>query len=128
MARFHVLILVFGMAPALFACSRTTGAYEPCAGKKAGDECQLCAPGDPECVETRNIKTCSADGRCGARSENARTNGFEPCLGKEAGAECRLCAPDDPNCIETMILKTCSADGRCGAGSAADASATSSIE
>ncbi|MEM9692953.1 MAG: hypothetical protein AAGA56_10435 [Myxococcota bacterium] len=40
--------------------------YDPCAGKKCGDACQVCPPDDSDCVETAVMKTCDADGACGA--------------------------------------------------------------
>lgn len=39
-------------------------AYNPCAGKKCGERCQLCAPGDTGCLETALIKLCHPDGQC----------------------------------------------------------------
>lgn len=40
------------------------GAYDPCAGKACGDTCTLCAPNDPECSETAEVKSCDANGTC----------------------------------------------------------------
>jgi hypothetical protein len=45
----------------------TAGAYDPCAGKKAGDSCTICPPGDPNCMETMELKVCSADGKCSSQ-------------------------------------------------------------
>ncbi len=49
------------------ACVVRSG-YEPCDGKSPGDSCRLCAHSDPECVETQQVKTCSASGVCSGRS------------------------------------------------------------
>lgn len=43
------------------------GAYEPCAGKKAGDPCKICPPADSNCMETMEVKVCSADGKCSSQ-------------------------------------------------------------
>lgn len=43
---------------------QSNGTYSPCAGKSVGDECRLCSPNDPSCVETMTIKLCRADGTC----------------------------------------------------------------
>lgn len=40
------------------------GPYDPCAGKACGDPCTLCAPDDPDCVETAVIKACDPAGTC----------------------------------------------------------------
>jgi hypothetical protein len=45
----------------------STGAYEPCAGKKAGDSCKICPPADTNCMETMELKVCSADGKCSSQ-------------------------------------------------------------
>jgi hypothetical protein len=37
--------------------------YDPCAEKEPGAECSLCAPGDEQCIETDEIKTCQ-EGEC----------------------------------------------------------------
>ena len=39
-------------------------AYNPCAGKKCGERCNLCAPGDTSCIETALIKLCHPDSQC----------------------------------------------------------------
>ncbi|MGK5081755.1 hypothetical protein WDW37_00495 [Bdellovibrionota bacterium FG-1] len=40
------------------------GNDEPCAGKNAGDQCTLCSPDDPTCVETAVIKHCDHEKYC----------------------------------------------------------------
>ncbi len=42
----------------------TDGGYVPCAGKKCGDFCQYCRPGDPNCVELAVVKWCNANSEC----------------------------------------------------------------
>lgn len=48
------------------ACGCGDDDYDPCAGLDCGDECQLCDPADPGCVETEVVKLCRADGICAA--------------------------------------------------------------
>jgi hypothetical protein len=66
-----------GLAPLVFVSFALTvvslivpgcvsGPYDPCRGKDEGEECRLCAPDDPDCVETMVLKLCNADGTCGA--------------------------------------------------------------
>jgi hypothetical protein len=38
--------------------------YEPCAGKVCGASCNVCPPGDPDCIETAEVKVCQIDGTC----------------------------------------------------------------
>lgn len=38
--------------------------YSPCAAKSCGASCTVCAPGDFNCVETRVLKECNAQGAC----------------------------------------------------------------
>ena len=40
------------------------GSYDPCAGKKCGDACKVCPPGDATCLETMEVKQCNAAGKC----------------------------------------------------------------
>jgi hypothetical protein len=40
------------------------GAYNPCAGKKCGDRCNLCPQYKPGCFETALVKMCHPDGQC----------------------------------------------------------------
>jgi hypothetical protein len=39
--------------------------YDPCAGKKCGDMCHMCPPDAADCMETAQVKQCSAAGKCG---------------------------------------------------------------
>ena len=45
-------------------CTEMACVYVPCAGKKCGAACTLCAPGDPDCVESAVLKACNAKGEC----------------------------------------------------------------
>jgi hypothetical protein len=38
--------------------------YVPCAGKACGDDCSVCDPTDPNCVETGVVKVCDPNGAC----------------------------------------------------------------
>lgn len=42
----------------------TPPAYDPCAGKRCGEACSLCAPDDPDCMETAEVKACNDSGVC----------------------------------------------------------------
>ena len=91
--------------------------YDPCGGKNPGDNCTICAPGDADCFETQEVKTCNpASGKltCGAA---APTSNYAPCGGKNPGDSCTLCKPGDADCVEIAIPKYCDAKGACGGGS-----------
>lgn len=45
--------------------------YDPCEDKAEGETCQLCAPDDPDCLETQELKVCDADGECGGSTASA---------------------------------------------------------
>jgi hypothetical protein len=75
MASLRALVLSLGIATHLFACAETADTYEPCAGKSEGEQCRLCSPDDPNCFETMIVKTCSREGQCGARRNDAGTEG-----------------------------------------------------
>ena len=49
--------------------SDESDAYDDCAEKDEGDECSLCAPDDEDCIETMEIKVCSADGECSSAGD-----------------------------------------------------------
>ncbi|MBL8609558.1 MAG: hypothetical protein JNL38_19665 [Myxococcales bacterium] len=63
----------------------------PCDGKAEGATCRLCASDDPGCVETMEVKTCSASGVCGAHADagkvDRRNDGF-PWVIDEGGGFC----------------------------------------
>ncbi len=42
----------------------TTPGYAPCAGKKCGERCRMCATGDLKCTESPLVKLCHPDGQC----------------------------------------------------------------
>jgi hypothetical protein len=86
--------------------------YNPCASKTCGQSCTLCAPNDPNCVETAVLKQCNAAGQCTANAPACKP-AYNPCGGKTCGQTCSLCDPTDPNCVETAVLKFCHSDGVC---------------
>lgn len=45
--------------------------YQPCDGKAQGAYCTICAPDDTDCVETMEVKVCSADGLCRGKASDA---------------------------------------------------------
>jgi hypothetical protein len=40
------------------------GDYDPCVGRPCGAPCNICAPDDPDCVETAVVKACNEQGKC----------------------------------------------------------------
>lgn len=50
--------------------SKDAAGYDSCAGKRCGDACNLCAPGDADCVETAEVKVCSQSGTCSGQAPN----------------------------------------------------------
>lgn len=54
-------------APAVDAAPPPPPPPNPCAGKRCGDQCERCTPGDPECGEVERIGYCAADRRCGRK-------------------------------------------------------------
>jgi hypothetical protein len=107
-------------APAGRSDSALEAAKVACTGKSAGDTCRLCPPSDSSCVETMELKVCSAAGVCGASTGNSNPQPppaaqptYAPCAGKAAGASCSLCDPADADCVETLEVKTCDASGEC---------------
>lgn len=52
---------------------------DPCDGKRCGDRCERCAPGDADCGKGERIGFCGRDGRCGrARPLCGRRDGGRP--------------------------------------------------
>jgi hypothetical protein len=46
-------------------CTTTaTAEYSSCAGKRCGERCTLCKPGDLKCRESPLVKLCHAGGQC----------------------------------------------------------------
>lgn len=95
--------------------SNNNGGYDPCEGLACGDSCSVCAPNDPDCVETADLKYCQADGVCmGVQPDTCDPSGvYDPCAGKTCGDTCNLCAPDDDDCFETLSIKECNDEGVC---------------
>jgi hypothetical protein len=73
--------------------------YQPCAGKACGENCTICNPADPDCVETAVVKYCTADGSC---TPSAPDCAADPCAGVRcaAGTHCQAgeCLPDKVFC------------------------------
>ena len=97
--------------------SQLGAARSACLGKATGETCTLCAPGDATCVETMELKVCSAAGECGSSTTPTPPPppppAHAPCSGKQTGDACTVCAPGDATCVETMELKACNASGVC---------------
>ena len=96
-------------------CDGGDGDWTPCGGLACGDSCTTCAPNDPDCVETAELKFCQADGTCmGVEPQTCDpTDQWDPCEGKTCGDSCTLCDPDDPTCVETLSIKECNDEGVC---------------
>ncbi len=47
----------------LWACT-LRACWDPCTDKACGEQCMLCHPDDPHCVEDAVIKHCDANGQC----------------------------------------------------------------
>lgn len=110
-------------------CGGTTG---PCEGLSCGDACTICDDDDPNCVESEQNKSCSADGRC--EYTDIKPDCGQPCNeGATKEVDCNSCICDangtwscddqdcaalaDP-CYEKSCGDTCStcdpdADGNC---------------
>jgi len=94
--------------------AQDAGKYEPCAGKTCGMTCTLCAPNDPNCVETGSVKWCHSGGECKDMAPACiPPPPYQPCAGKVCGQSCTICDPTDPNCVETAVLKQCTKTGQC---------------
>ncbi len=94
--------------------------YDPCSGKACGEACHLCAPGDPACAETQELKACTADGKCVSRGAGFTCPVPDPCAGKACGDACVISAPcrySTPPCMVPDLLGRCDPGGRCVAGS-----------
>lgn len=87
--------------------------FDPCQGLSCGDQCSLCDPSVPDCVEPAVYLQCSSSGECTVPTEC--TLSYEPCAGKSCGDGCTLCDPADPDCVETAVDKACDASGHCSA-------------
>jgi hypothetical protein len=94
-------------------------AYDPCAGKACLDSCHLCAPGDPGCAETAELKVCNPGGRCVSWSPAVTCGVPDACAGKACGSACVIEAPcrfEDPPCMVPDVAGRCDARGACVAG------------
>jgi hypothetical protein len=47
-----------------WACTERECTYNPCEDKTCGEQCTVCPPDDPSCVETGVVKYCRPDGSC----------------------------------------------------------------
>ncbi|HVZ34513.1 MAG TPA: hypothetical protein VG963_18920 [Polyangiaceae bacterium] len=89
--------------------------YDPCAGKACGEECRLCDPKDPSCIETDIVKYCQADGQCAAPAPSCTV---DPCAAVRcaAGTHCDAgaCVPDASKVFCGGIAGVpCPGAGRC---------------
>lgn len=101
------------------------GAFEPCADKQCGDECNLCPPDDPDCFETEVVKTCNSVGECTAGVSLCGISLCDACQGGcmsggcPDGFECVVdpneCIPSTCGCNEETLSCICTSD--CGGGS-----------
>ncbi len=93
--------------------------YDPCAGKACGEGCRVCPPGDPDCVETAELKVCSPEGLCVSHGSVRSCPLPDPCAGKACGDECVVSLPchySIPPCLAPLLLGHCDIAGQCVAG------------
>jgi hypothetical protein len=89
--------------------------YQPCAGKRCGESCAECAPGDHDCVETAVVKACDAAGTCTAAGAFT-CSPPDPCAGRSCGDECTIdppCRWSTPPCMAPSALGHCDGAGAC---------------
>jgi hypothetical protein len=92
--------------------------YQPCAGKKCGESCSLCAPGDANCGETLIKKFCDSAGTCISGSVTCSAEagvGFAlpDCgsVGASAGSMCSALSTDPvPECCSASTHLRCEFD------------------
>ncbi len=107
--RSALFLAVFAAVAGRGGCSPDP-TYDPCEGKVQCDACTLCEPGAPDCVETADVKACTADGRCVSAPETCIP--YDPCAGKQCGEYCDQCAPGEP-CPMYFAATACNAAGEC---------------
>ena len=64
--------------------------YNPCANKGCGEECTLCDPADPDCVETGESKFCNTDGVCEETIPNCEPDCIDLSVSECEAAGCEL--------------------------------------
>lgn len=90
--------------------------YQPCADRACGEPCRVCPPDDPGCVETAEIKACSAEGKCVSRVTPFACPMPDPCAGRACGSECVISLPCHfavPACLAPQQLGHCDISGQC---------------
>lgn len=93
--------------------------WEPCGGKSCGAWCQLCAPSDPDCIETAVLKVCDPAGACVTHGTPFSCGMPDPCAGCACGGECVSSLPchfASPPCEAPQLLGHCDLAGQCLAG------------
>lgn len=108
-------IIVAVLAAASSGGCAVDSEYAPCAGRACRDACTACAPGDTGCVETAELKACSAEGRC-VPEDTVLCGAAIPCADKTCGAECVFeppCRDSDPPCGLPSYVGQCSAHRVC---------------
>ncbi|GEM_PF-1544988 len=61
--------------------------WDPCADKVCGDECRLCAPDDPQCVEPAVVNFCDLYGQCSPEAPVCKDPLVDGCAPGEIWAE-----------------------------------------
>ena len=84
--------------PKVAGCPKKPAPYDPCANKREGEACSLCAPGDKNCMETKVLKTCDGAGKCrpGMPFTSGCASAADICAGRAkclAGCPCPKCLP-----------------------------------
>jgi hypothetical protein len=146
-----------GVAGGSAGTGGSTSVYQPCAGKSCGSVCTACAPNDPNCVETADIKHCNPAGQCASGSflcvalatggspstggapatggtksvggSSAVTCGTATCGAGEycCNASCSLCTPLNVGCIQSVCTGTGGSPSTGGASGAGGATSIAGL-
>jgi hypothetical protein len=103
--------------------------YDPCAGKACLDSCHLCAPGDPGCTESAELKVCDSGGKCVSATTQFTCELADACAGKACGQACAIapaCTFANPPCLAPVVAGQCDFGGNCVPGGVASCTAVDS--
>lgn len=103
------------LAAAVLAAMASRGgcgssSYDACQGKRCGDSCTVCRPGDASCVESAVAKACDPSGEC--RPAGVFTCDAA-CAGRKCGDACAIEPACYPMCMLPAVMGYCDQSGRC---------------
>ena len=119
--RIAAALAVLAVASSRGGCGSDRAGFDPCGGKRCLEACQLCAPGDPSCVEAAVARVCDAAGLCVPETSDILCSAPDPCAGKACGNACVIEAPcrfETPPCMVPDVAGQCDAAGTCVPGGA----------